>query len=66
MLSENLKKEIIDNRDGVWECENCQEKPKTIARVMRGGYIQEILCSECWTDKYPHDLIYMGEDVEND
>jgi len=66
MLSGNLKREIVNNQNGMWECENCQEKPNTIARVMRGGYIQEILCSECYTDKYPHDLIFTGEGVGND
>jgi len=53
-----LTKEIIDNRDGMWECENCQEKPETIAQIMRGGYIQDMLCSRCYTEKYPKEAIF--------
>ncbi len=56
--NKHLKREVIDNRDGVWECENCQEKPETIAQIMRGGYIQEILCSRCYTEKYPKEAIF--------
>jgi len=55
--NDHVVKEIVDNRDGKWECENCQGHPETIAHIMRGGYVQEILCSQCYTDKYPKDAI---------
>ena len=58
--NDHISKEIIDNRDGGLECENCQRKPKTLVQIMRGGYIQEILCSECYTDLYPKEQIFGG------
>jgi len=62
--NDHVTKLIVDNRDGRWECENCQRHPETIAQIMRGGYIQETLCSECYTDLYPKEEI-MCEGVDN-
>ena len=59
----HILKEIVDNRNGTWECENCQERPETIAHVMRGGYLQEILCSQCYTEKYPKEPIMLDKEV---
>lgn len=62
--NDHTSKKVVDNRDGKWECENCQEKPSTVALTMRGGYLQEVLCSQCHTDLYPKEVL-MGEGFGN-
>ncbi len=64
--NDHLLKKIVDNRDGMWECEECQQEPETIAIILRGGYIQEVLCSECYTHLHPKDEIMVGEGVGTD
>ncbi len=60
--NEHITKKVVDNRTGSWECENCQERPETIAIIMRGGYIQEVLCSICYTEKHPKEVLFDHEE----
>ena len=65
-MSENkdhLSRAVIDNRDKQWDCEVCHSRPDTIAVIMRGGYVQEQLCSLCYTDRHPKAEIMVGEGV---
>ena len=61
--NKHLTREIIDNREGTWECENCQERPDHVCMIMRGGYIQEIICSECYTELHRHSPIMLTKEV---
>jgi len=63
--NDHVTRKIIDNRDGRWECENCQERPDTMAVTMRGGYMQEIVCSQCYTELHPKEPIMVEEGVGN-
>ena len=59
----HLSRAIIDNRDKQWECEVCHSRPDTLAVIMRGGYVQEELCSRCYTERHPKEQIMVGEGV---
>ena len=59
MLTGNISRAVVDNRDGQWDCEICHERPDNIAVLMRGGYVQGTFCPECYTGKYPKDPIYI-------
>jgi len=61
--SNHLSRAVVDNRDKQWDCEVCHRTPNTIAVIMRGGYVQQQLCSRCYTEKHPKEEIFVGEDV---
>jgi hypothetical protein len=35
-----------------WPCEECGAEPENLVRIMRGGYVQEELCADCYKSKY--------------
>lgn len=59
MLTGTISRAVIDNRDKAWECDVCHAQPDNIAMLMRGGYVQETLCPQCYTGKHPKDPIYI-------
>ena len=38
--------DIIDN-GGRWRCDRCKKRPDMMVVILRGGYVQEQVCSDC-------------------
>jgi len=56
--NDHIGKSVVDNRTIRYQCDHCDNKPDTIAVIMRGGYVQKQLCSKCYTEQYPKDPIF--------